>query len=261
MSFIDQFNEFAVRFAAPIVRKNFPIISVVKLTGIIGSAGIGRRGMTSIDLEVPLRRAFNMRGVDAVALRINSPGGSPVQSALIAERIRQYSEDKDIPVFAFVEDLAASGGYWLACAADEIYVNSMSIVGSIGVISATFGFTDLLEKIGVERRVYSQGKNKNMLDPFSAEDPRDVKRLELIQEDIHKNFISYVKDRRGQKLKGTKEVLFNGDIWTGRQAVSKGLVDNIGEMKGTMIEKFGDKTKFIHIPNTYMLRNPILYIS
>jgi signal peptide peptidase SppA len=248
MSLIDKFNELAVRFAGPIVRKNSPIVSVVKLSGIIGSAGFGRKGINLADLEIPLRRAFSKRGVDAVALKINSPGGSPVQSEMIANRIRQLSDEKDIPVYAFVEDLAASGGYWLACSADEIYVSSMSIVGSIGVISASFGFNQLMDKIGIERRIYSQGKNKSMLDPFRPEEPQHIERLLRLQEDIHNSFMGYVKERRVGKLTDTDENLFNGDIWTGNQAKEVGLVDEIGDIRSVIQEKFGVKTKFIQIP-------------
>lgn len=245
MSIIDHFNEFAGRVGGPMVRKDVPLVSVVKLNGTIGGGGLGRRGLTLAALEPALKRAFGKRGVDAVALQINSPGGSPVQSWLIAERIRQLSKEKEIPVYAFTEDVAASGGYWLACAGDEIYANPMSIIGSIGVIAATFGFPELLEKIGVERRVYAQGDNKSMLDPFRPEDPDDVKRVLELQKDIHGQFKAYVKERRGGRLKGADKTLFNGDVWTGERALKKGLVDDLGEMRAVMREKLGEKTKFI----------------
>jgi serine protease SohB len=248
MAMIDHFNEFATRFGGSLVRRDTPLVSVVRLDGAIGSAaGLGRRSLNLSSLELPLRRAFSKRCVDAVALVINSPGGSPVQSALIAERIRQWAEEKELPVYAFTEDVAASGGYWLACAADEIYANPMSIVGSIGVIAATFGFPELLEKIGVERRVYTQGDNKSMLDPFKPENPEDVTRLLELQKDIHGQFKAYVKARRDGKLKGADKVLFNGDVWTGERALKKGLIDGLGSMRSVMREKLGDKVKFIQV--------------
>lgn len=247
MALLDQFNEFAARVGGPFVRKDVPLVSVVKLNGAIGGGGLGRRGLTLASLEAPLKRAFGKRGVDAVALVINSPGGSPVQSWLIADRIQQLSKEKDIPVYAFTEDVAASGGYWLACAGDEIYANPMSIVGSIGVIAATFGFPELLEKIGVERRVYAQGDNKSMLDPFRPEDPDDVKRILDLQKDIHGQFKDYVKGRRGDKLKGADKTLFNGDVWTGERALKKGLVDGLGDMRSVMRDKLGDKTRFMPV--------------
>ena len=247
MALIDQFNEFAARFGGSVLRDGAPTVSVVRLTGAIGGAGITQRGLNLAALEVPLRRAFCRRGVNAVALVINSPGGSAVQSALIANRIRQLAEEKDVPVYAFMEDVAASGGYWLACAADEIHANPMSIVGSVGVIAATFGFHELIEKIGVERRLYAQGDNKSMLDPFQPEDPEDVKRLLDLQKDIHGQFKAYVKSRRGDKLKGSDKVLFNGDVWTGEKALKKGLVDGLGEMRSVMREKLGDKVRFVPV--------------
>ena len=248
MSLIEKINDFASWIFSPIVRKGDPIVSVINLNGVIGSVGFGRKGINLNDLESSLKRAFNKRGVDAVVLKINSPGGSPVQSEMISRRIQQLSEEKGIPVFSFVEDLAASGGYWLACSADEIYVSSMSIVGSIGVISASFGFNQLIDKIGVERRIYAQGRNKSMLDPFRPEDPEHVERLLTLQEDIHQSFREFVKERRKDKLNDTDENLFNGDIWTGNQAKEVGLVDEIGEMRSVMQEKYGLKTKFIEIP-------------
>ncbi len=247
MALIDHFNEFAARVGGPMVRDGLPLVSVVRLTGAIGGPGLSRRSLNLASLEVPLRRAFDRRGVKAVALVINSPGGSAVQSAQIAERIRQLAEEKDVPVYAFMEDVAASGGYWLACCADEIYASPMSIVGSVGVIASTFGFHELIDKIGVERRLYTQGDNKSMLDSFKPEDPEDVKRLFDLQKDIHAQFKAYVKARRGSKLKGTDKSLFNGDIWTGEKAVKKGLIDGLGEMRSVMRQKLGDKVRFIPV--------------
>ena len=185
-------------------------------------------------------RAFAVKDARAVALVINSPGGSPVQSALIAERIRHLSKKSDIPVISFVEDVAASGGYWLACAGDEIIVNASSVVGSIGVVSASFGFDRAIEKIGVSRRVYTAGERKGMLDPFSPENPDDVSHLRLLQQDIHEQFMAMVKSRRGGKLSGDDAELFSGAFWTGAKAIGLGLADREGELRHEMEERFGD---------------------
>jgi len=180
-----------------------PVVPVVRLSGVIASGGLLGRAGLSIETTAPLlARAFAQRGAKAVALTINSPGGSPVQSALIAQRIRLLANEKKLPVIAFVEDVAASGGYWLACAADEIVADAASIVGSIGVISAGFGFKDLIAKIGVERRVHTSGENKSMLDPFRDENPEDIERLKRLQGEIHDGFKDWVRERRGSKLKG-----------------------------------------------------------
>lgn len=225
-----------------------PIVSVLRLHGVIGRAGpIGSSGLNQQSLDKDIEKAFSINRACAVALSINSPGGSPVQSSLIAKRIRNLSGEKNIPVFGFVEDVAASGGYWLACAADEIFADENSIVGSIGVISAGFGFVDALEKLGVERRVHASGNNKAMLDPFRPEDPKEIKKLLAIQKEIHQNFKNLVSKRRGEKIRVTKKNLFEGDIWTGRQAEELGLVDGIGDLQTVMRKRFGDKTKFKNI--------------
>ena len=206
-----------------------PLVAVVRLAGMISPTPQPMRSALSLPaLAGTIQRACTMRGVKALALAINSPGGSPVQSALIARRIRQLAKEHDLPIFAFIEDVAASGGYWLACAADEIYAERSSIVGSIGVVSAGFGFEEAIRKIGVERRVHHQGANKAMLDPFRAEDPDDVERLLEIQRAIHDDFKDHVRDRRGKRLKGEEDDLFNGDIWTGTAALNLGLIDGIG---------------------------------
>ena len=220
-----------------------PQVAVVALTGVIGGAGPMRGGLSLAALADPLERAFKMPRVKAVALRVNSPGGSPVQSALIAERIRDLSAEHEVPVVGFTEDIAASGGYWLACAADEIYVNESSIVGSIGVISASFGFTKMMEQIGVERRVHTAGERKSMLDPFREEDPKDVARLKAIHQDIHQSFKEMVRQRRGERLNGGDKTLFSGEVWTGRKAVELGLADGIGEMRRVLRERYGEKLR------------------
>ena len=222
-----------------------PVVSVIRLSGVIGQVGPGRSGLTLDGLEKSIERAFSGKRVKTVALVINSPGGSPVQSAQIARRIRELAEEKDITVVAFTEDVAASGGYWLACAADEIFADANSIIGSIGVVSAGFGFTEAIERLGVERRVHTMGKRKGMLDPFMPEVPEDIARLKAIQMDIHDSFKKMVLDRRGDKLTSPDtDELFEGDIWTGSQALSLGLVDGLGDMRPTMRDVHGEKVKF-----------------
>jgi signal peptide peptidase SppA len=204
------------------------------------------RGPRSLSLRRfagAIERAFSLKNLKAVALAINSPGGSPVQSALLFRRLRQLAQEKNVPVFAFAEDVAASGGYWLALAGDEIYAEETSILGSIGVVSAGFGFTELLRRVGVERRLYTAGERKALLDPFVVEDPRGIERLTAIQRDIHESFKDLVRARRGAKLAGSEEELFNGDIFTGRQALARGLIDGIGDLRGVMRARFGNKVQ------------------
>lgn len=224
--------------------KRPPLVAVLPLSGIIATGGrLGGRALNDADLAPLIEKAFTRRKPSAVALQINSPGGSPVQSSLIAARIRRLADEKGIPVVAFVEDVAASGGYWLATAADEIYVDASSIVGSIGVIYAGFGFHALLERHGVERRVHTAGKDKSMLDPFRPEREQDVKRLKTLQAEIHDSFINQVRSRRGPRLKEADD-LYTGDVWVGQGAVEMGLADGIGHLVPHMKARFGDKTKF-----------------
>jgi serine protease SohB len=224
-------------------RADIPVVPVVRLTGIIGFSTPLRPGLTLASVAKPLERAFAWPRARAVALLINSPGGSAVQSHLVFQRIRQLAAEKKRPVIAFVEDVAASGGYMIACAADEIVADPSSIVGSIGVIGATFGFTKLIEKIGVERRIYTSGVNKAMLDPFLPENPEHVARLKAIQEDIHATFIDLVKSRRGGKLKGADESLFSGEYWAAQKGIEYGLVDRIGDLRSTLRERYGEKVE------------------
>lgn len=218
-----------------------PTVAVIRLQGAIGMGG---RGALSDQALAPvLEKAFSRGKPDAVALEINSPGGSPVQSALIGARIRRLAEEKEVPVYAFVEDVAASGGYWLACAADEIYCDHSSIVGSIGVISAGFGANVFLARQGVERRVHTAGKSKSFMDPFQPEKEEDVARLRRMLDQIHVNFISHVKERRGDKLAEHPD-LFAGEIWIGEGAGEVGLIDGIGHLVPAMKDRFGDKVKF-----------------
>ena len=229
-------------------RNPSPVIGVLRLDGVIGrSAGPGRPGLSLDSHERAIAKVFSRRNLMAVALVINSPGGSPVQSALIAKYIRGCAEEREIPVVSFCEDVAASGGYWLACAGDEIFADANSIIGSIGVISAGFGFADLIERFGIERRVYSTGQRKGMLDPFKDENSEDVDRLRELQEDIFENFKSYVCERRGERLKASDDALFSGDIWTGNKAVEIGLIDGLAEVRSEMRHRYGDKVKFCKI--------------
>lgn len=220
-----------------------PIVAVLRFSGVIGQVGIGRRGMTLDDLADAIERAFKMSRLNAVALSVNSPGGSPVQSALIAARIRALADEHEVPVYAFCEDVAASGGYWLACAADHIYAEGASVIGSIGVVSAGFGFPEAMQKVGIERRIHTAGDSKAMLDPFRPEDPKDVKRLRELQEDVHDQFKSWVRERRGARLNAAESKLFDGTIWSGRKAEKLGLVDGVGNLRAVMRDKFGEKVR------------------
>lgn len=239
-----QFGALLAKLPVERFRNPAPVVGVLRLDGVIGRAGPGRAGITFAAYEKAIEKLFGTKRLAAAALVVNSPGGSPVQSALIARRIRDLAAEKNVPVIAFCEDVAASGGYWLACAGDEIFVDANTIVGSIGVISAGFGFSDLIERYGVERRVYATGPRKGMLDPFQPERPEDVDRLRELHADIFENFTVYVKERRGEKLIATDEALFTGDIWTGRQAVENGLVDGLAELRSEMRRRYGDKVKF-----------------
>ncbi len=221
--------------------KSEPVVAVVRLSGAIGMSGRG--ALNDQSLAPVLDKAFTRGKPDAVALQINSPGGSPVQSSLIGARIRRLADENEIPVIAFVEDVAASGGYWLAAAADEIYADESSVLGSIGVISAGFGAHVFLAKQGIERRVYTAGKSKSMMDPFKPETEEDVARVKGMLEQIHTNFIRYVQKRRGEKLDKGSE-LFTGDIWIGDVAKDVGLIDGIAHLVPAMKARFGDKVTF-----------------
>ena len=218
-----------------------PTVGVLRLSGVIGPPGMGyRQALALTELASSIERVFKLPRLEAVALLVNSPGGAPVQAALIAGRIRQLAVEKEVPVYAFCEDVAASGGYWLACAAEEIYADPASIVGSIGVISAGFGFPELLEKFGIERRIHTSGDKKGLLDPFVAERPDDIERLRDLQEDIHDQFKEYVRTRRGEKLTADEDVLFSGEFWTGRRAEELGLIDGLGDLRSVMREFYGE---------------------
>ena len=220
-----------------------PTVAVLRMDGVIGSIGPLRRGLSLAGLAGPIERAFKLRGLKAVALVINSPGGSPVQSAMIARRVRALADEAGIPVFAFAEDVAGSGGYWLACAADEIFADENSIIGSIGVRTGGFGFSEFIKRFGIERRLYTAGERKAMLDPFLREDADDVSRLGAIHQDVHESFKTLVRTRRAGKLKAPEEALFSGEFWTGRRALELGLIDGIGDLRSVMRERFGQRVR------------------
>jgi signal peptide peptidase SppA len=225
------------------LRGDLPIVPVVRLSGVIGFSTPLRPGLTLAGLARQLDRAFKVRHARAVALLINSPGGSPVQSHLIYLRIRALAAEHKLPVIAFAEDVAASGGYMVACAADEIICDPSSIVGSIGVVGGSFGFDKLIDKLGIERRLYTAGERKAMLDPFLPEKPDDVERLKELQREIHEDFIALVKESRGARLTGADSDLFSGEYWTGRRAIELGLADSIGDLRSLLRQRFGDKVE------------------
>ncbi|MDB9749064.1 S49 family peptidase [Planktomarina temperata] len=218
-------------------RRDVNTVCVVRLNGMISTG----RGLNDAGLAPVLQKAFAKKPA-AVALSINSPGGSPVQSSLIGARIRRLAQEFETPVYAFVEDVAASGGYWLAASADEIYIDASSVVGSIGVISSGFGLNQFIERHGIERRVHTAGSSKSMLDPFQPQKKADVTRLKSILDGVHQTFKDHIIDRRGAKL--AERDLFTGEIWIGQKAIDDGLADAIGHLVPTMKGKFGEKTRF-----------------
>src|SRR6516225_7137116 len=219
-----------------------PVVSVLRFEGVIMPRQ-RRGGLSLASHAAAIEKAFRASGLVAVAIVVNSPGGSPVQSALLCRRIRELAEEKRIPVIAFAEDVAASGGYWLALAGDEIFSEETSILGSIGVVSSGFGFSRLIERLGIERRLHTAGERKSLLDPFLPEHPSDVERLGVLQQDIHRAFQDHVRRRRAGKIDGADETLFSGDILTGRMAMDRGLVDGIGELRAVIRARYGDKVK------------------
>src|ERR1700743_3023060 len=225
------------------LRRGTAVVPVVRLSGVIGAVTPLRPGMSLAGVARTLERAFATKKAKAVALVINSPGGSPVQSRQIYLRIRQLAAEKQLPVLVFVEDGAASGGYMIACAGDEIFCDPSSILGSIGVVGGSFGFQELIKKIGVERRLYTAGSHKAMLDPFQPENPDDVARVKGLQREVHAIFIALVKQSRGSRLKGDDDVLFTGEYWAGETSVSLGLADAIGDMRTTLRARYGDKVQ------------------
>ena len=223
--------------------KKTNVVSLINFTGIIAPNMGRKKGLNIQDYNKLIEQAFQNKRNKAVALVINSPGGSPVQSEFLADKIINLSKEKNIPVITFVEDVAASGGYWLACAADEIFASKASIIGSIGVVSSGFGFDKAIDKIGIDRRLYTSGDNKAILDPFLPENKDDVKRLKAIQKELHNQFISFVKSRRGSKITNKDKDLFTGAFWSGEKSLDLGLIDAFGEMKLTLKERFGENVK------------------
>ena len=241
-------------------RRRTPTIPLVRLAGVVGmrTRPVGPEAVTATGIFPVLRRAFSARGAKAVALAINSPGGSPVQCGLISREVRHLANKHDLPVLAFVEDIAASGGYWLACTADEIFALSSSVVGSIGVINAGFGFPQLLERFGVERRVYAEGKHKGMMDPFSPVREEDVAVLQAVLKDIRTDFLEHVQERRGARLKNDPEQVFSAAVWSGRGALELGLVDELGDMGTVLRERFGDNVRIRDFtPKRRWFRSPV----
>ena len=237
--------------------KKSGIVAVIRLEGVISTGGRFGGGINDQSLSPLIEKAFELGRLKAVALIVNSPGGSPSQSSLIAARIIRLSKKKEIPVLAFCEDVAASGGYLIACAGDEIYANSSSIVGSIGVISASFGFQDAIKKIGIQRRVYTAGKNKSTLDPFKEEKEEDIQRIKKLQLELHSDFINLVKKSRGPKLKDAeKNNIFTGEFWSGSASLKLGLIDGIGNAEQILREKFGEniEIKKLEKPKGFIAR-------
>src|SRR3982074_1938117 len=236
------------------LRRGVPVVRLVRRSGVIGAVTPLRPGMSLAGVARTLERAFEVKNAKAVALVINSPGGSPVQSRQIYVRIRQLAAEKKLPVLVFVEDVAASGGYMIACAGDEIFCDPSSILGSIGVVGGSFGFQDLIKRIGVERRLYTAGDHKAMLDPFLPENPDDVSRVKALQREIHAIFSALVKGSRGSRLKGADDTLFSGEYWAGETSVSLGLAAALGDLRSTLRARYGDKVLMpVIAPATGML--------
>jgi signal peptide peptidase SppA len=220
------------------------LIPVLRFSGTIGMVSPLRPGLSLSTSAAAIEKAFSMRGAKAVAIQINSPGGSPVQSVLIYKRIRALAEEKKLKVYVFAEDVAASGGYLLALAGDEIYADASSIVGSIGVVTATFGVNELINKIGIQRRVYTAGANKTTLDPFLPEKAEDVERIKAIQRDVHAEFIDVVQARRGARISKAGRDLFTGEFWSGKTALEFGLIDGLTDLHTKMRELYGEEVRF-----------------
>jgi signal peptide peptidase SppA len=242
-SAVSSLAEFLRRLVPPPFRAKRPVVPVVRLTGVIGGAIPFRRGLSLNGCAPALDRAFGIADIKAVAISVNSPGGSAVQSHLIFRRIRDLAEEKKVPVFVFVEDVAASGGYMIACAGDEIFADPSSLVGSIGVVYAGFGLDRLIERLGVERRIHTMGERKAMLDPFRPEDDADVARLAAIQGRVHEMFAGLVRSRRGGRLKAEPDDLFTGAVWSGAEGADLGLVDGLGDLRAVLRQRFGDKVR------------------
>jgi signal peptide peptidase SppA len=240
------FREFLKQLPIERLRNPPPVVTVLRFEGVVAPRS-SRNAVSLASHAAAIEKAFSAFGLCAVALSINSPGGSPVQSALLFRRIRQLAAEKGVPVFAFAEDVAASGGYWLALAGDEVWAEESSLLGSIGVVTAGFGVHRLIERFGVDRRVYTAGERKSLLDPFSPEDPADVARLSALQKDIHDSFKEHVKLRRAGKIDAADESLFSGEVLTGRMALARGLIDGIGDLRSVMRSRYGEKVRLVPI--------------
>lgn len=241
-------NKFDLWSVFPLsIFKPNPTVVVIRLSGVISSKVGARSGLNIESLNESIERAFKTPKLLAVCLVINSPGGSPVQSDLISSRIMSLSAEKDIPVYSFVEDIAASGGYWLACTGQEIYASRSSLIGNIGVISRGFGFKNVIDKLGIERRVYSEGKNKSILDPFEPVKNSDVKMLKNLQKHVHEHFIDHIKKSRKGRLTQNDDILFNGEFWCAETAVDFGLIDGIKDMYNFIKEQFGNDIKIKYV--------------
>jgi signal peptide peptidase SppA len=246
MSVRDALGDALKRLPIERLRHPPPVVAVLRLEGVIAPRQ-WRYALSLTSHAAALERAFSVRHLCAVALAINSPGGSPVQSALLYRRIRQLADEKGVPVLAFAEDVAASGGYWLALAGDEIYAEEASLLGSIGVVSSGFGLNRLIERFGIERRLHTAGEKKALLDPFLPEDPADVARLSALQQDIHDTFKEHVRRRRAGKIDAADESLFTGEVVTGRMALARGLIDGIGDLRSVMRARYGDNVRLLPI--------------
>ena len=239
-------------------RRDLPVVPVVRLSGAIGVNSPFTQSLTLSSCAKALEKAFAVKEAPAVALLLNSPGGAPVQSHLIFKRIRALAEEKDKHVFAFVEDVAASGGYMIACAADEIFADPCSIVGSIGVVTAGFGFDEAIKRLGIERRVYTAGERKVILDPFRPTRPEDVERLDVLLKELHGVFADLVRSRRGPTLTAPDEQLFSGEFWLATQAIGLGLIDGLGDVRSVLKTRYGEdvRLQLVQSPSPFFWRKP-----
>jgi len=227
--------------------KSKQTVSLIRLNGVIGNVGRFSQGMSYASQSDTIKKAFALKNIKAVVISINSPGGSPVQSELISKRIISLAKELDVTVYSFVEDVAASGGYWLACSANKIFATKSSIIGSIGVISSGFGFHGAIEKLGIERRVITEGKNKSVLDPFQPVKGSDVKLVKDLQKKIYDHFTDTIKERRKGRITQTDDIIFNGEFWTGQKALDYGLIDGIDDLYSFIYKRYGNEVKIEYI--------------
>lgn len=228
---------------------NKPVVAVLRLEGVVGKVGAMRSGLTLCGLNKLIEKMFKLDRLDMVCLSINSPGGSPVQSELISKRLVSLAKETGVPIYSFVEDVAASGGYWLACSGNKIFASQSSIIGSIGVVSSGFGLSGAIEKLGIERRVITEGKNKSVMDPFMPLKESDISIIKDLQKNIYNHFVENVKERRAGKLTQTDDILFNGEFWTGLRALDYGLIDGIDDLYSFINKRYGEDVKIEYIEN------------